>query len=63
MTQPQDRIQRAADMLLEEIAIFRHRCLMHCRTEEQRAAVNASYIAMLAALRSMHGAPLGGPVA
>jgi hypothetical protein len=50
-------------MLLEEMAVFRHRCLMHCRTEEQRAAVNASYIAMLAALRSMHGAPIGGPVA
>jgi hypothetical protein len=50
-------------MLLEQIAVFRHACLLHCHTEEQRAAVNASYIAMLAALRSMHGAPLGGPVA
>lgn len=63
MTQPQDRLQRASDMLLEEMSVFRHTCLLHCRTEEQRAAVNTSYIAMLTALRSMHGAPIGGPVA
>ena len=63
MKQTQDRLQREADMLLEQMAVFRHACLLHCHTEEQRGAVNASYIAMLAALRSMHGAPLGGPVA
>ena len=51
------RVDREADVLVEEIALFREHCLLLCRSEEQRARVKAGYIIMLAGLRQVHGAP------